>query len=183
MHARDLVEQVPLVSRATTGAEAARVVAEYRLPALVVADDAGEPLAVVHVSQILGLALPEWVREDRQLVRAYDDSAAEEIAQRLGSTTLGELLDDERLTDTEPPAVRMRDTLLQVASVMDESRAPMLVVRDDDGRYTGVVLMSRVLAAVAATAGQRSDLIDRRLATDVGSDGTGEPDRPTGGPR
>lgn len=35
MLARDLAEQVPTVSRETTGAEAARVVAEYRLAGLV----------------------------------------------------------------------------------------------------------------------------------------------------
>ena len=62
MIAETLAERVPMVRRETTGAEAARVIAEYRLSGLVVADAEGVPIAVVPGSQILGLVLPQYVR-------------------------------------------------------------------------------------------------------------------------
>ncbi len=53
MRAEQLAEQVPTVQRETTGAEAARVVAEYRLSGLVVAGEDGVPIAVIPGSQLL----------------------------------------------------------------------------------------------------------------------------------
>jgi hypothetical protein len=44
-----------MVRRGTTGAEAARVIAEYRLSGLVVSDREGIPIAVIPGSQVLSL--------------------------------------------------------------------------------------------------------------------------------
>jgi CBS domain-containing protein len=167
MRAEDLVEQVPTVRRETTGAEAARVVAEYRLSALVVADDDGVPIAVVPGSQIFGLVLPRWVRDDPKLAHAYDEDAADKLCRQLNEATLGGLLDDEELTATEPPSVLPDDTLIEIASVMDEAHSPLILVREKDGTFRGVLTMSRVLAAIATAAGQDSDLIRRRLEKDI----------------
>lgn len=67
MRADQLAEQVPIVRRATTGAEAARIVAEFRLNALVVGDESGIPIAVVPGSQLLSVVLPQYVRDDPKL--------------------------------------------------------------------------------------------------------------------
>ncbi len=179
MRAEELVEQVPTVRRETTGAEAARVVAEYRLSAVVVADDSGEPIAVIPGSQLFGLVLPRWVRDDRKLAHAYDEKGADEICRRLNESTIGDLLDDEKLTASTPPSVLPEDTLLEIASAMDDSHTPMVLVRDRDGTYRGVLTMSRVLAAIASAAGQDSDLIRRRLEKDIILRGTPEQSGPT----
>src|SRR5262245_45849753 len=162
-----LTEQVPTVRRETTGAEAARVVAEYRLSGLVVAEDDDVPIAVIPGSQILSLVLPQYVREDPHLAHAYDEVGADEQCHVLNRATIGELLDAKRLTATKPPSVLPEDTLIEIASVMDAGHLPLILVVDRDGGYRGVVTMSRVLAAIATAAGQDSPLVRRRLAHDV----------------
>jgi CBS domain-containing protein len=179
MRAEDLVEQIPTVRRETSGAEAARVVGEYRLSGIVVADDDGVPIAVVPGSQIFGLVLPPWVRDDRKLAHAYDEKAADELCRSLRSATIGALLDEEKLTAHEPPSVLPEDTLIEIASVMDEGHYPIILVRDRDGTYHGVLMMSRVLAAIAAAAGEDSDLIRRRLEKDIILRGTPDQADPT----
>jgi CBS domain-containing protein len=179
MRAIDLVDQVPTVRRETTGAEAARVVAEYRLSGIVVADDDGVPIAVIPGSQIFGLVLPRWVRDDRKLAHAYDEKAADEMCRFLNESTVGSLLDDDEVTVTRPPSVLPEDTLIEIASVMDEEHTPLVLVRDRDGTFHGVLTMSRVLAAIATAAGQDSDLIRRRLEKDIILRGTPDQSGPT----
>lgn len=179
MRAEQLVEQVPTVRRATTGAEAARVLAEYRLAALLVTDDDGDPIAVVPGSQLLAIVLPRWVRDDRRLAHVYDEKGADEIARRLNESTIGDLLDDDKLEPDDTPSVLPEDTLLEVASAMDEHHCPMLVVRDRQGAFHGVITMSRVVAAIATAAGQDSDLIRRRMEKDIILRGTPDQAGPT----
>ena len=167
MRARDLAEQIPTVRRDTTGAEAARVIAEYRFPGLVVADEHGVPIAVVPGSQLLALVLPQFVRDDPKLAHAYDEAGADELCRALNRATLGELLEAKRLTATKPPSVLPEDTLIEVASVMVREHHPLILVVDRDGTYVGTVMMSRVLAAVAAAAGQDSPLVRQRLDEDL----------------
>ena len=167
MIAETLAERVPMVSRETTGAEAARVIAEYRLSGLVVADADGVPIAVVPGSQILGLVLPQFVRDDPNLAHAYDESGADELCGVLNRGTIGELIDAKKLTAHKPPSVLPEDTLIEVASVMDNGHLPLVLVTDREGRYHGAITMSRLLAAIATAAGQDSELVRRRLDRDV----------------
>jgi CBS domain-containing protein len=167
MRAAELAEQVPMVQRSTTGAEAARVIAEYRLSGLVVAGDDGVPIAVVPGSQILSLVLPQYVRDEPNLAHAYDEAGADELCGALNRATIGELLEAKRLTATKPPSVLPDDTLIEIASEMDSARTPVILVIDRDGSFHGVITMSRVLAAIATAAGQDSPLVRRRLERDV----------------
>jgi CBS domain-containing protein len=167
VRAVELAEQVPTVSRETTGAEAARVVAEYRLSGLVVADHDGVPIAVIPGSQLLTLVLPQYVRDEPNLAHAYDEKGADELCRALNEATLGELLDAKRLTATKPPSVLPEDTLIEIASAMDSGHLPLILVTGRDGEHHGVITLSRVLAAVATAAGQDSQLVRQRLERDV----------------
>ena len=122
--ALELAEQVPMVRKSTTGAEAARVIAEYRLSGLVVADADGVPIAVVPGSQLLGLVLPQYVRDDPNLAHAYDEEGADELCGVLNKATIGELLEAKRLAARKPPSVLPEDTLIEMASVMDRVTCP-----------------------------------------------------------
>lgn len=166
MRAIDLAEQIPTVTMETTGAEAARVVAEYRLPGLVVVGRDGAPHAVIPGSQILGLILPAYVRDDPGLASAFDEVSADELCRRLTTATIGELLAAQRVESTKLPSVLPDDTILEMASIMVLGHHPLIVVRDG-ARYHGVVMMSRLLAAIATKAGEDSALIRRRLTRDV----------------
>jgi len=165
--AGDLAEQVPTVTRQTTGAEAARVVAEYRLSGLVVADDTGIPSLIIPGSQILGLVLPAYLRDEPGSAHAFDEASADQMCERLNDTTIWQLLDAKVMTSRAPARVLPDDTLLELASVMVEGRHPMVLVVDRDGTYRGTIMTSRVLAAIASLAGQDSQLVRRRLERDV----------------
>lgn len=178
MLAADLAETVPTVNRATTGAEAARVVAEYRLSGLVVVDADENPIAVIPGSQILRMALPRYVVDDPSLSRTFDEPAADRLCARLNESTIGSLLDAETLTPYQPRAVRPADTLIEVASVMARGRQPLIVCRAASGQYVGAITMSRVLAAIALAAGQDSPLIRRRLDRDLAQRGQPGPPGP-----
>lgn len=167
MLAQDLVERVPTVLRSTTGAEAARVVAEYRLNGLVVTDERQTPLAVIPGSQVLGLILPAYVRDEPNLAHVLDADDADELCRALNEATIGQLIDDRRLVANELPTVLPEDTLIEIAAAMVVGRLPLIAVREAGGTYRGVITMSRVLAAIAAAAGQDSDLIRRRLERDL----------------
>ncbi len=167
MRAESLAEQIPVVTRATTGAEAARIIGEFRLNGLVVADDHGVPIAVIPGSQVLGLVLPQYLRDDATLAHVFDEVGADELCAKLNSTTVGALIDSQRLTASAPPAVRPEDTIIEVASAMASQRIPLLIVIDDAGGYLGAITLSRAVAAVAALAGQDSPLIRHRLERDL----------------
>jgi CBS domain-containing protein len=167
MRAVQLAEQVPTVQRATTGAEAARVIAEYRLSGLVVAGEDGVPIAVIPGSQILSLVLPQYVRDEPNLAHAYDEVGSDELCGALNRATIGELMEAKRLTATKPPSVLPEDTLIEIASTMDAAHTPVILVIDREGAFHGVITLSRVLAAIAAAAGQDSPLVRRRLERDV----------------
>src|SRR3954454_21025889 len=93
MLARDLAERVPVVRRADSALEAARLIASHRLAGVVVADDDGEPEAVVQGSQVLRLVVPRYVREDPRLAHVYDEAGADELCAKLQQRTVADLLD------------------------------------------------------------------------------------------
>jgi CBS domain-containing protein len=167
VRAVELAEQVPMVRRATTGAEAARVIAEYRLSGLVVADDQDVPIAVIPGSQLLTLVLPQYVRDEPNLSHAYDEQGADELCRVLNHATVGELLEAKKLTGHRPPSVLPDDTLIEAASAMEAGHTPVILVMDRDGTFFGVITLSRLLAAIATAAGQDSPLVRRRLERDV----------------
>lgn len=167
MHASDLMEQIPSVTRESTGAECARLIAEYRLPGLVVVSPDGTPVSVLPGSQLLSVIVPQYVREDRRLAHTLDEAAADEMCEALRQVTVGEICDAKALTGKAPPAVKPEDTLLEIASVMDAGHYPLILVIDRDGRYHGALTMSRVMAAIATAAGESSELVQRRLDAGV----------------
>jgi CBS domain-containing protein len=167
MRAIDLAEQIPTVTRETTGAEAVRIVAEYRLSGLVVAGADGVPVAVIPGTQLLGLVLPQYVVDDPNLAHTFGESDADELCARLTWTTLAILLDSGRVTPVRPAAVRPEATLLEVASAMAHARLPVLTCTEADGTYRGAIMLSRVLAAIAVQAGEDSVLLHRRLDRDL----------------
>ncbi len=151
MRASELAEDVPTVTRETTALEAARVIAEHRLAGLIVAVD-GIPVAVVPGTQVLKLVVPRYVREDPSLAHVYDEAGADELCAALAGKTVAELLDSDEIKTRSLPSVLPEDTLVEIATVMVDTHSPLVVVRDRDGTYSGVITFARTMAAVAAAA-------------------------------
>lgn len=143
------------------------MIAEYRLSGLVVADEAGVPIAVVPGSQILQLVLPQYIREDPNLAHVIDERGATELCGKLNRATLGELLDAERIKANVVPSVLPEDTLIEIAAAMASQHHPLIIVRDAQGGYHGAITLSRALAAIASAAGQDSPLVRHRLNRDL----------------
>ena len=175
MRARDLIERIPTVGRETSALEAVRVIAEYRLSGLIVADDDGVPVAVVPSSQVLRLMVPTYVLDDPSLAHVYDEAGAQELCERLGDATVADLLDDEQVTAHEVPSVLPEDTLVEIAMAMITSRSPLILVRDKQKRYHGAITFSRAMAAIAAAAGADSAGVNQRLEHDLLPPDAGDP--------
>ena len=65
MRARDLAEPYPSVSTDDDAVDALRLLAERKLPALLVLDREGQPWAVVPGSQLVRQLVPDYVRTTR----------------------------------------------------------------------------------------------------------------------
>lgn len=157
MHARELAEQIPIVTRSTDALEAARVIAEHRLAGLIVADDDGVPVAVVPGTQVLKLVVPRYVREDPQLAHVYDEAGANELCAALRGKTVAALFDSDEIETRSLPSVLPDDTLVEIAMVMIETHSPVVVVRARDGTYSGAITFARAMAAIAAAAERQPD--------------------------
>ena len=178
MLARDLAERVPVVHRSDSALEAARLIASHRLSGIVVANDEDEPVAVVQGSQVLRIVVPKYVRDDPRLAHVYDEAGADELCAKLSQRTVGDLLDDDEVTPAALPQVLPQDTLVEIASVMVNERAPVVVVRDERGESPGVVTLARVMAAILTAAGSADERVEHTLARDLlDLDRDGEPDR------
>ncbi|GII76719.1 hypothetical protein Sru01_17010 [Sphaerisporangium rufum] len=142
MHARDLVAEFPTVTADTPAVEAARLLAEQRLPGLIVVDGGGRPLSVLPGTQVLRLAVPRYCQDDPALARVVDEGHADRFVRALGGRTVRECLPDQprELPITDPGA-----TALEIAALMARTRSPLVAVVEADGRLLGAVTLQDLL--------------------------------------
>jgi CBS domain-containing protein len=143
MHAEDIAEDFPVVSIDSGALDAARLLAEHRLPGIVVTDSAGRPYAVLPASQVVRFIVPRYVLDDPSLAGVLNDSAAERAAQKLGGKTVRDVL-PEHLIDV--PTANADDTIIEVAALMVRLRSPLVAVLKN-GKLHGVITASRLLSA------------------------------------
>jgi CBS domain-containing protein len=139
-----MAEPFPVVGLDSDAHEAALLLAENRLPGLIVTDEAGKPYAVLPASQVVRFLVPRYVQDDPSLARVIDESRADRVAEKLSGTPVRKLLPDKRERPAELPVVRSDDTVLEVAALMARLRCPLVVVADDD-RILGAITASRLL--------------------------------------
>jgi CBS domain-containing protein len=141
--ARDLAQPVGLVKTTDSVLDAARHLVAEALPGLAVVSDDGRPLAVLPASQVLGLAVPAYIKDDPSLARVVDEEAADRLADGLAGLTIQSVLDD-----AEPDllgTVAHDATLLEIAALMARLHVPLLVVAGPGGAAMGTVSARDVL--------------------------------------
>jgi len=143
MHAEDIVEEFPVVTVDSNALEAARMLAEHRLPGIVVTDPSGTPYAVLPASQVVRFLVPTYIQDDPSLAGVIDESWADRAAEKLAGKSVRDVL-PEHLQDI--PSAKADDTIIEVAALMSQLRSPLVAVMKD-GRLLGVVTASRLLAA------------------------------------
>jgi CBS domain-containing protein len=136
-----MAEDFPVVDVDSDAWEAARLLAEHRLPGLVVTDKAGHPLAILPASQVVRFLVPSYVQDDPSLAGVLNESMADRVADKLGGRTVRELISQE---SPEPAVVNADDTIVEVAAVMARLRCPLAGVMNGD-ELIGVITASRLL--------------------------------------
>jgi CBS domain-containing protein len=133
MHAGEIAERYPVVG--------------VDMPGLVVAETDGTPKAVLPASQVVRFMVPDYVQQDPGLARAIGEKAADRIADRLRTATVGQLLPER---PGELAVLKSDDTVLELAAVMARLRSPLCAVVAD-GKIVGVVTAARLLAFACGT--------------------------------
>ncbi|MGW7486459.1 CBS domain-containing protein [Streptomyces sp. NPDC054786] len=142
MRARDLAVQYETVGLDSEALDAARLMAEHRLPGLLVVDEKGAPAAVLPASQMIKVLVPGYVVEDPALAAVVDERHADRLCQALSGRTVRDCLSR---TAPTPPVAAPDDTALEVAALMAQARSPLVAVVDK-GR-TGVRLLGVITAS------------------------------------
>jgi CBS domain-containing protein len=141
MLAAEMAEEYPVVELDSDALDAARLLAERRLPGLVVIDATGCPQSVLPASEVVQFLVPPYVRDDPSLAGVLNESMADRVVDKLGGRRVRELLPEER---AELPRVNADDTVVEVAAMMARLKCPLVAVME--GRtLLGVVSASRLL--------------------------------------
>ncbi|MEU5362182.1 CBS domain-containing protein [Streptomyces sp. NPDC005925] len=152
MRARDLAVDYETVSVDSDALDAARLLAEHRLPGLLVLDERGEPLAILPASRMVKVLVPAHVIEDPALAAVADGPHAGRPCQALAGRRVGECLSGR---PTTPPIAGPDDTALEVAALMARVRSPLVAVaeRAKDGTHLlGVITASHLLQELLGAA-------------------------------
>jgi CBS domain-containing protein len=153
MRARDLAVDYETVGLADDALHAARLMAEQRLPALLVVDDRGVPRAILPASQMVKVLVPDYVLQDPTLAAVIDERHADRLCQALEGRTVHECLTE---TMPAPPVADPDDTAVEVAALMAQVRSPLVAVVQPDaagGRLLGVITASHLLERLLAAGG------------------------------
>jgi CBS domain-containing protein len=140
--AEEIAEEFPVVDIDSPALEAARMLAEHRLPGIVVLTTDGQLYAVVPASQVVRFIVPIYVQDDPSLAGVLAESMADRAAEKLGGKTVRELLQQHQLT---LPTANADDTIIEVAAIMGRLRSPLIAVMKE-GKLHGVITASRLLA-------------------------------------
>lgn len=143
MQAEQIAEEFPVVSIDSDALAAARLLAEHRLPGIVVTDAAGKPYAVLPASQVVRFIVPGYVQDDPSLAGVLSETVADRSAEKLRGKTVRDVL-PEHLRDV--PAADADATVIEVAAMMARLHSPLIAVVKD-GELHGVITASRLLAA------------------------------------
>jgi CBS domain-containing protein len=153
MLARELANPFPTVNLDTDALEAARILAEQKLPGLIVLDHDGRPHTVLPGSQVLRFVVPTYVQDDPTLARAYDEKSADALCTKLIGRTVRDML-PEKQDRLEIRIVAADATSIEIAAQMTGMRSPIIAVVDD-GALLGAITVSALLAHLIATGTAR----------------------------
>ncbi|MPZ85352.1 MAG: CBS domain-containing protein [Actinophytocola sp.] len=141
MHANDMAEEFPVVGVDSDAWEAVTLLAEHRLPGLVVTDPGGKPLSILPASQVVRILVPSYVQDDPSLAGVLSESMCDRVADKLRGKTVRALIPGDA---PELAVVKVDDTIVEVAAVMARLRCPLAAVMRGDS-LVGVITASRLL--------------------------------------
>ena len=132
-----------MVSVDSGALDAARLLAQHRLPGIVVTDSSGIPYAVLPASQVVRFIVPRYVQDDPALAGVLNDSAADHAAEKLGGKTVRDVLPEHLGC---PCGRRGRHHHRSGRPDGAVEKSPVAVMKN--GKLHGVITASRLLSAV-----------------------------------
>ncbi|MBC9726340.1 CBS domain-containing protein [Streptomyces sp. TRM68367] len=145
MRARDLAEPYPTIGMGDHLTAAADLLVGQRLPALLVLDTYGHPVAVLRAEQLIDACLPRYFTQDPLLARIIDEPYADRLR----------VAPERLVSDCLPPgrpqpfSVPPDCTIVEIAELMVRIGSPVVAVmdRNPDGtaRLVGAVTATRLL--------------------------------------
>jgi CBS domain-containing protein len=126
----------------TDALDAARLLAEHRLPGIVVTDAQGRPTTVLPASQVVRFLVPQYVQDDPALAGVLSEPVCDRVATTLRGRTVRDMVPDP----PRIPAAAADDTIIEVAAIMARFRSPLVVVTAG-AELVGVITASRLLQA------------------------------------
>jgi CBS domain-containing protein len=154
VRARELAEQLPTVGPDDSAWDAARLIAEHRLPGIAVVGPDGRPVAVLPASQVLRWVVPSYIQDDPSLARVFGEADADRMsAEGLNDRRVGDLL-PAKGHRVELARVDGDATVVECAAEMARLRSPLLVVVDDDGHVHGLLTASHLLEKLLPDPGR-----------------------------
>jgi CBS domain-containing protein len=142
MRASDLMTECRIVRLTDRAIDAARLLAQYDLPGLIVVDDRGLPWTVLPGTQVLRLGVPSYIQDDPALARVVDEASADVFLRELGDRTVAECMP---AVPRELAAVGPDETALEVAALMARTRTPVVAVVDPERGLVGAITLGTLL--------------------------------------
>jgi CBS domain-containing protein len=153
VRARDLAQEYTSVRLDDPAMDAARVMAEHKLPGLLVLDGQDEPKAILPASQLIKVLVPGYVIEDPNLAAVIDERHADRLCESLRDRSVADCLPHAA---APPPIATPDDTAVEVAALMAGTRSPLVAVADRDAHgihLIGVITASHLLEQLLQAAG------------------------------
>jgi CBS domain-containing protein len=136
----------------TDAMTAARLMAEHRLPGLLVVDEEGAPRAILPASQMIKAVVPSYVLDDPTLAAVVDEGHADRLCQVLRGRVVRDCLSR---SVPSPPVAEPDATALEVAALMARVRSPLVAVVEEAGtgkRLLGVITAAHLLERLLSAA-------------------------------
>jgi CBS domain-containing protein len=127
--------------------DAARLMAERRVPGVVVCEPDGRPTRVLPGSQVLRFVIPQYVQDDVALAGVMGERGSDRLLAELRGKKVRELLPERSRSDLV--VARPDDTVLELCVLMARTHSPLVVVVEDR-LLLGCVTLPRVLDVLLA---------------------------------
>lgn len=149
MRASDVVQTLPAARLVDAVLPAMRTVARRDLPGLVVVDEQDRVVACVLLSDLVGLVLPRYMRDEACLARTFGEADADRIAEWLMGASVGDVVGE---VEEQIPVVRADATLVELAETMSRQRCALVMVEQRETGVLGVVTAGRLLEVLVDAA-------------------------------
>ena len=147
MLARDLAVPYPSIGMDDDALDAVRMMAEQRLPGIVVCEPSGRPTRILPGSQVLRFVIPRYVQDEAALARVISERASDRLLGELVGKKVRDVLSQP--PDVDLAVVNPDDTVLEIAVLMARTHSPLVAVVED-GLLIGCVTLPRLLDVLLA---------------------------------